>query len=690
MLDLWRPPQDAGEPIGCLATTYTFHPGLFDEQCLARFLGIESEPNREDLAFLLERESRLGSVYAGVLVDHSMAGVEHSLRWDVLPVRLRAGKQHAKLSLLAWARHVRIVVASANLSEPGYRTNYEVAGAVDLTPDSAALPLLDDAIEFLRALLSRVPGADVASPATQRAGAFLDRVVKHTSEWKSSSTRSSMHQTLVFTLPRGGGREAARSSLDEAIAGCRKRGGSPDEIWAASPFFDADPGARSVVTAMCKAMARGLTRKFYFCVPTLRETDPRAAPRLAAPKALLTTAQSFNAEVHVELLPDVDGDKNHRPWHAKMLALIGERYSALMIGSSNLTVAGMGVGEGPRNAEANLVTVVDRLDRSQEIDAIERVWPQMDEVRDPDEAEWLGEQPLLGEDALLVPSVPEGFLSATYRAGDVRSIVLHLNPEQLPADWQILACARPAKSVLRMNAWRELGCPAVVELPWSDPQPPDKLEVRWDDQSAFMPLNVEDGRALPRPAQLEAMTADEMLGILAASDPSAAFRTWARRQHAVDGFDGDLDSATPVDLDPLRRYNLQDTFLHRIRNRARIFAQLRANLERPVWGSQALEWRLRGLVGIEPLAQLYLREFNDAGSKADEALLTLADFLIVLQGVDYRPVEGMLGKREFNETYRAFLRDLAARLRDQVAEMNVPVSDDMQEFWARVVERCVD
>ena len=69
MLDLWRPPQGAKEPVGCLATTYTFAPGLFEEQCLARFLEIESEPNREDLAFLLERESRLGGVYAGVLVD---------------------------------------------------------------------------------------------------------------------------------------------------------------------------------------------------------------------------------------------------------------------------------------------------------------------------------------------------------------------------------------------------------------------------------------------------------------------------------------------------------------------------------------------------------------------------------------------------------------------------------------------
>jgi hypothetical protein len=83
MLDLWRPPKAAGDPVGCLATTYTFAPGLFDEQCLARFLEIESEPNREDLAFLLERESRLGPIYAGVLVDQTQAGVEHSYRWDV-------------------------------------------------------------------------------------------------------------------------------------------------------------------------------------------------------------------------------------------------------------------------------------------------------------------------------------------------------------------------------------------------------------------------------------------------------------------------------------------------------------------------------------------------------------------------------------------------------------------------------
>src|ERR1700677_1862093 len=194
MLDLWRPPKDAGDPIGCLATTYTFAPGLFDEQCLARFLEIESEPNREDLAFLLERESRLGGVYAGVLVDHTQAGVEHSLRWDVLPVRIVGGKQHAKLTLLAWTRHVRIIVASANASEPGYRTNREVAARIDLTPEDSRSDLLADAIGFLGNLLSFVPGFSRRLPEVRRAQAFLDQVMRQAKSWQKGRESKTIRQ----------------------------------------------------------------------------------------------------------------------------------------------------------------------------------------------------------------------------------------------------------------------------------------------------------------------------------------------------------------------------------------------------------------------------------------------------------------------------------------------------------------
>ena len=203
LLDSWRPPRGAGDPVGCLATTFTFDAGFFEEECLARFLEIDSLPDREGLAYLLERENRLGPTYAGVLVDHRHAGVDHSLRWDVLPVRIPRAKQHAKLSLLAWTNHVRVVVSSGNLTQHGYRYNHEVAGTIELTPKEAAHTLLAESCAFLRALLDFVPGA-AKDPASQRAREFLDQVRRQVEAWSEVRRRGNrLLQHLAFTLPAG-------------------------------------------------------------------------------------------------------------------------------------------------------------------------------------------------------------------------------------------------------------------------------------------------------------------------------------------------------------------------------------------------------------------------------------------------------------------------------------------------------
>ena len=692
MLDLWRSPEGAGDPVGCLATTYTFHPGLFDEQCLARFLDIESEPDREDLAFLLERETRLGGVYAGVLVDHTQAGVEHSLRWDVLPVRVRAGKQHAKISLLSWTRRLRIIIASANLTEAGYRTNFEVAAAVDLGPDDADLSMLADTVTFLRNLVAFVPGAADDPPEVHRLRAFLDQVERQAGGWRRPGRGGRVRRQLVFTLPPipGGSAEGGLSSLEHAVTACRKRGGSPAEAWVASPFFDDDDDTDDsrVTAALCKRLGRGKTRDVTFCVPALRDGSPGATPRLMAPRSLVRTAEKYQARVRVEMLPPVDDDKNARPWHAKMLTLRSEAYSALMIGSSNFTCAGMGVTPH-RHAEANLLTLVDRVASGRESGRLEAIWPEMEMVTDPDATEWLGAKPEEeDEQATTATILPVGFLSATYRAGEVRQIVLRLDAAHLPADWQVHACGRDARELLTDATWRDVGQPREIVVDWDAAQPPDRLLVRWAEGEAFLPLNVEDSRALPPPAKLEEMSADEMLWILATVDPSAAFRAWARRQQSSELFDDEVDSATPPDLDPLRRYDLQATFLHRIRRRARVLGQLRANLERPVWSRQALEWRLRGLIGVEQLAVRLARELTEASSATDEALLTLADFLIVLREVDYQPMDGALPKEQFDELFRPFLPEIADRLAQQVHAEKDRLSVDVIGFWDRVVERC--
>ena len=100
-----------------------------------------------------------------------------------------------------------------------------------------------------------------------------------------------------------------------------------------------------------------------------------------APRSLVRTAEKYQARVRVEMLPPVDDDKNARPWHAKMLTLRSEAYSALTatktkaapsIGSSNFTCAGMGVTPH-RHAEANLLTLVDRVASGRESGRLEAI-----------------------------------------------------------------------------------------------------------------------------------------------------------------------------------------------------------------------------------------------------------------------------------------------------------------------------
>jgi hypothetical protein len=687
MLELWKPPPHAGDPVGCLATTFTFAPGLFDEQCLARFLEIESEPNREDLAFLLERESRLGGVYAGVLVDHTQAGVEHSLRWDVLPVRIPHRKQHAKVSILAWTSHVRVIVASANLTEQGYRSNYEVAVALELAPQAGNVDTLAEALDFCRALLRFVPGPE-ALPSLQRAVGFLTRVRQQTRTWKPEGRRGPVRQALVCTLPSVGRGTPARSSLDEALRICRTRGGSPAKVWVASPFFDDEDRAREVTAALCKSLARGSERGVWFCVPAIRD-EAASVPRLAAPRALLDTPAGYGTDVSIELLPDLDPDRNARPWHAKMIAFRAESYAALMTGSSNFTTAGLGI-RNRRNAEANLLTLVDYVEFGRDLGSLDAVWPEMEEVPAPETAEWDGRALDRDEEEQAASQpAPPGFLSAVFHAGTPCRVTLYLDADTLPESWSVMAGGRETAALLSSTEWENQGRSATVEVPWAAPQPPEKLLVRWAEFEAFLPLNVENPHQLPPPSQLEQMTADDMLGILAAADPSAAFRAWAKRHERSDVFDDDLDSASPVDLDPLRRFDLQATFLHRIRRRARVLGQMRANLQRPVWGRQALEWRLRGLVGVQAVADRLARDVAGTRGDPDEALLTLADFLIVLREVDYQPEHGALSAEEFHAAYTPFLRELARTLGRAVDQQSALLSAQPLAFWERVAKRCL-
>ena len=95
LLDAWVAPDNVGEPIGCIATSFTFSPVFFEEECLARFLQLETDPTEDGPVYLVEREEKLAQVCcAAALVDQHHCRGGRSLRWDMLSARM-PGLQHA-------------------------------------------------------------------------------------------------------------------------------------------------------------------------------------------------------------------------------------------------------------------------------------------------------------------------------------------------------------------------------------------------------------------------------------------------------------------------------------------------------------------------------------------------------------------------------------------------------------------
>jgi hypothetical protein len=93
------------------------------------------------------------------------------------------------------------------------------------------------------------------------------------------------------------------------------------------------------------------------------------------------------------------------------------------------------------------------------------------------------------------------------------------------------------------------------------------------------------------------------------------------------------------------------------------------------------------------LTEKLLNEFCDeqlagANGSADEALLTVADLMILLSEVDYEPVDGAVTRDDFTETYAFFLDGLVEEVDATVQLRRGQVSNDVFEFWNRVAQRC--
>ena len=672
LLDLWSPPPEAGEPVGCVATTFTFDAGHFEEQCLGRFLLMESDPAESLKAYLIEREEKLSQSFACVLADQRNVTAQRSLRWHLLGVRLPGSAiQHAKLSILLWERHLRILIGSANLTDPGYRTNLEVVVPFNFSPDGGApIDLARQCFEFLGDLASFTPGAVDQMGPRKALAEFLARARERILDWKESDSPTGVRCELIPLLPTG------RSG--SVIAQLRRvwQGAAPTDATVVSPFFDrSDDGVDRVYREFASLMTTRGERVINFA-SSGRET-PNGPVQIDIPARLINSPLRHPSMTHgvgyvTERQKVEDGDAL-RSLHTKALFLERDENAVVVFGSSNFTLAGFGLIPA-HNAELNVAYRVPPAEG--------KFFRQCDEALPP--ISWLEEDAKreliqgleFSEDTgSPVALLPRGFLEALYRPEEKGgSLELWLEPADLPQRFTVFLPA--GVTLLDVEDWRTtFGAASRVLVPLAEVA--SGLTVKWQGDagealSAVWPINVSDVSLLVPPKELRDLALEDLILVLTSARPP--FRVLADRAEA-----NARAGSPPAAVDPHKKVDTSRFLLKRMRRLAKALEGLRVRLERPVASLEGWRWRLQGPLGPVALARAIKAESGHEASFFVSEIATTLKTVRWVAGVGIAPT---VVRQELEIAIR-LLRDLSLEhVNDMPANLSAYVREVFPETAA--------
>ena len=520
LIELWEPPQGY-RLASVVATTYELQADFLEEELLPAALGLRLPPARgRDFRLELERALENTEVSVFFHPGRYQPRLRRSPRIDLVPLpEGRYPKLHAKVALIRFVNPavpefgnqvVRLVVASANLTGSGYRSNIEVAAAIDDAPSASAeaATAVRDAADWLERL--------VGSPTDQVAGQLRDMKAVFTN--RSAPRRDA--RLRFIGLPAANGFPPLVGSGEQV-----------DELTIASPFWPTGDDLADV--------AAGLARLCGGHWETVRLIGPAALdeqgnPRPVVPAGLVRALLDAGAKVQVAAVDPGygcavadEGDKGefdelaerresnldgNRSLHAKALLAVGNETTRLAVGSFNLTRKGLGlVGAG--NAEAGLLwTLPNRQSAGlRGVVSFGTAWRNVTRrpeefVVEPgnydgdDEGGWpifilslraKRDELIIKGDAARWPS------EVVIRMRDIRSRLL--NEERWFDSWTVRA---PTDADSVFSASTPLRASWLDQSPVRDrqtwPALPDlEAEVSWDGGDAILPVVFEDKHLFP-------------------------------------------------------------------------------------------------------------------------------------------------------------------------------------------------
>jgi hypothetical protein len=617
LLDAWSGKTEFGDPIGCVTTTFTFEAAFFEEQCLSRFLKIENDPAEDIRGYLVEREERLSQAAAFVFVDDIHVPRLRSLRWHVLPMRVpRGGVFHAKVTLLIWEKHARVLVTSANMTEFGYRRNYEQMAVLEFGPEGdVPIAPLRQILNFIRTARALSPGLEKKVGPQAALGRFLDQVDSQIARWPAGEWRKGEPKCSLLVV-RPGTRDTFAQLAD------LWSGPPADVSWVLSPFYSSADDARKAITGLESLLLRRGDRRIKFIGRGWREADQTVVLEMPASMREPSASAMAHEFAFVPQLGQGDRTSEVRDLHAKSLWIQRAPRALFVVGSSNFTAPGLGLGP-VTNVEANIVYEIN--DVSSRFGKIAgEAYPPIDDV-DLD-----GQKVRFRDDAAErtpepepYAALPDAFGSALFRQTDGRTVIDLEILSKPPERFSVLT---PGDVAITGDAeWKAQGSPDTLELTWPDPRPPTFLLVEWPGPEhslrAVWVINVADLSALPPPDELRELPLEDLLELLTSARPyhEVLNQIWRRRQNQK-------PREGAVVVDPHRRVDTRGFVIQRMRRIAAALEGMKERLERPVFTIDALRWRLHGPVGPLALAKrLAAEEQEGAAFMIAEVALTVHD-----------------------------------------------------------------
>ncbi len=667
LLDAWVPPVGAGDPVGFISTTFTFNASFFEEDCLGSFLQLESDPDSESLSYIIEREEKLYKTEcAMVLVDQHHCRTNRNIRWDLIPVRVPRGIQHAKISLLYWTDCIRIVIASANLTPEGYRRNQEVFTVLDAKKDSKIpVDVFEESFIFIESLLNET--VTDSQTFIDRGKSLIKRARKTIGKWNTidqNADTESVHIWPVFVKP---GSQSAFSQLRNIWN--QYYSYLPDTADIISPFFDEKYTEKGPLPELIGFMnGRDCALNFFCTGEPLQDKNNRI--RLNAPEYLQKESPDNTYFYHIP--ETVEPNNEYRALHMKSMRFYKGNWIMIYMGSGNFTSAGLNSGSNS-NYEANLAFISNSSRSPEAYDVLKEFLPEGEEL-DPEKISW---QPVSSEDAAednVSPVLPGCILSAEADLADQKVIIRFYfdTTKGLP---ELTIRTEDGTLELDKKIIDECIFRNCLEYIWHDRVIGSQTEkalpagfevcVGKSDKKSWLPLNVLNYDCLPPPEHLRELPLSILLQLLTSAKPLHL----VLKRYFKNLNQNDDDQFEPEEIiDPHKRVDTSGFLLQRTRRISYAFNAIRQKFSVPISTMPSLQWKLYGPVGLKAL--VHAIQNDQVGSQfkiPEERLFFIAELIFELSTIQPVNSPNCLPARTIKKEVAKFIEQIAIQIKKDPA-----------------------